>query len=104
MELLEDALVDSAEALTDEVKAAKVLATVLPDIELRKISQVFSPVGEPWLRGLVRHAKFMDLLQLKKKANIPVKDGARLIGVPDPLGVLRDGQIYCAIKVRAFSS
>ena len=99
MELLEEALRDTTEALTDEVSAAKVLAAVLPDLELRKLSGGFSPVGEPWLRSLVRFAKFLDLQQLKKKANIPVKQGARLIGVPDPSRVLRDGQICCNVKV-----
>ena len=99
MDLLEEALRDTAEALTDEVSAVQVLVTVLPDLQLRKMSRVFSPVNEPWLRSLVRFTKFLDLQQLKKKANIPVKLGARLIGVPDPLGVLRDGQVYCAIQV-----
>jgi hypothetical protein len=37
--------------------------------------------------------------QLKEKANIPVEKGIRLFGAPDPKGLLKDNEIYCAIKV-----
>jgi hypothetical protein len=38
-------------------------------------------------------------MEMKNKAKIPIVKGTRLIGVPDPVGVLREGQVYCAVKV-----
>jgi len=41
----------------------------------------------------------LDVKQLKERANIPVEKATRLFGAPDPTGLLRDGEVYCAIQV-----
>jgi RNA dependent RNA polymerase len=48
---------------------------------------------------LIRLTFCLDLMEIKNKAKIPIVKGTRLIGVPDPVGVLREGQVYCAVKV-----
>jgi hypothetical protein len=41
----------------------------------------------------------LDVQQLKRKANIPVEQGVRVFGAPDPIGILKEGQVYLNIQV-----
>lgn len=84
--------------LTDPNEGQRVLKLLLPFLPIAKISQLCNLIAEPWWLNLLRLSYVCDAHQLKK-GHVPLAAAARLMGVPDPIGVLREGEIYCVIKV-----
>lgn len=84
--------------LTDPNEGQRVLKLLLPFLPIAKISQLCNLIAEPWWLNLLRLSYVCDAHQLKK-GHVPLAEAARLMGVPDPIGVLREGEIYCVIKV-----
>lgn len=93
------ALKSFLERLHDPVKALEALQTHMPSSKLRNVADTFNILDQSWWLKLVMMTYLLDVQHMKSKANIPVEQGARVFGAPDPKGVLREGQVYCAIMV-----
>jgi len=54
--------------------------------------------NEPHFQRLLQHMYDYNVRQLRSKTQIPVQEGALLMGIPDPLGILNDGEIFIQIQ------
>jgi hypothetical protein len=79
--------------------AGVALSTFLPNVKIWKIGESFNFLEQSWWLRLLVMTYMLDVKQLKERANIPVEKATRLFGAPDPTGLLRDGEVYCAIQV-----
>jgi hypothetical protein len=95
--LQESALQIFLERLSSPSAAANALSTFLPDTW--KFGQVFNFLEQSWWQRLLVMTYMLDVKQLKEKANVPVEKATRLFGAPDPMGLLQDGEVYCAVQV-----
>jgi hypothetical protein len=53
---------------------------------------------EPLWQSLLRRICDQDTMFLRSKTHIPVKQGCLLMGAPDPLALLEDGQMFLRIR------
>jgi len=53
---------------------------------------------EPYFKGLVETLRYRAYMHLKTKSNILVKKAARLLGVLDELGLLKEDEIFLAVS------
>ena len=55
---------------------------------------IFTIPQEPIFGQILSNMVLGQVMRLKKKARIKISDGIVLIGVPDPLGLLEEGEIF----------
>ena len=53
---------------------------------------------EPYFEGIVKTLRYRAYMHLKTKCNILVKKAARLLGVLDEEGILKEDEIYLAVS------
>ena len=59
-----------------------------------KTSQYFDILTEPYFISLLRCIYTYNIKNLIKRFHIPMKNGCLLMGIPDPIGVLEDGEVF----------
>ena len=69
----------------------------------RETSRHFDILSEPYYLSLLRCIYTFNIRVLINRARLPVKGGCLLMGIPDPVGVLRDGEIFVQIQETAES-
>ena len=53
---------------------------------------------EPIYAQILSNMKLGQAMRLKNKARIKLREGCVLIGVPDPKGVLEEGEIFVQVE------
>ena len=89
------------ELLLDEEKARLQLRSSLSFVatkELYSDSIDFKLLSDPFFFELLQQIYISKTRSLRRKAHIPVEQACLLVGVPDPKGVLKDGEIFIKIK------
>eukprot|EP00961_Rhodomonas_salina_P037032 497928-Rhodomonas_salina.1 len=80
-----------------EARAA--LARHLPRSDVDSlISERLDPLAEPYWRSLLQTIHRREIRNIRSKTHIPVEQGRLLMGIPDPLGVLGPGEVFCRIQ------
>ena len=85
---------------TDSELAGKELTTNLANYSKPTIEH-FDILNEPYFLSLLRCIYAYKVNSLVQKFRIPVKDGCLLMGIPDPIGVLRDGEVYIRFQIES---
>ena len=99
VDLVDDALKGSVEILLNSSAAQRTLAKFLPDgMTAKLISCGVNLLTEPLWLSLLRRIYDQETFTLRTKTHIPLKQGCLLMGAPDPLGLLKDGQIFARIR------
>ena len=62
------------------------------------VGERFALTLEPYWFSLLVHSYHLEALRIQEKANIPVEKGCRLMGISDPFGTLRDGEVFLKIE------
>ena len=68
------------------------------------ISEQFDILSEPYFTSLLRCIYTHNVKRMTKRFHIPMEDGCLLMGIPDPIGVLADGQVYITYRKSSDSS
>ncbi|CAK0821156.1 unnamed protein product [Prorocentrum cordatum] len=103
IERQEAALRDAAGMFVDEERAAAELADAVP-LEwralVREAQARMSILVEPFWLSMLSRIYRLRVRDLATKARIPLphSDAALLLGVPDPCGVLRDGEAFVQVE------
>ena len=84
----------------DSVLADKELFTNLATY-FKPTTEHFDILNEPYFLSLLRCIYTYKVNNLVRKFRIPVKDGCLLMGIPDPIGVLRDGEVYIHYQIES---
>ena len=99
VDLVDDALEGSVEILLKQSAAKLALEKFFPDGMIEKLtSSGVNLLTEPLWLSLLRRIYDQETLSLRRKTHIPLKKGCLLMGAPDPLGLLQDGQIFARIR------
>lgn len=53
--------------------------------------------NEPFIHGIIKTLKTRGFQQLRKRSNIMIEKSARLMGVIDEYGILKEDEIYAAL-------
>ena len=62
------------------------------------INAGFDSSNEPYLTGIMQTLKYRAYMHLKTKSNILVKKAARLLGVLDEYGILKEDEIFISVS------
>eukprot|EP01036_Dinobryon_divergens_P031105 gene31105-40450_t len=99
VDLVDDALKGSVEILLSQSAAQRTLEKFFSDGTIEKLaSSGVNLLAEPLWLSLLRRIYDQETLSLRMKTHIPLKQGCLLMGAPDPLGLLQDGQIFARIR------
>ena len=88
-----DVLEVQAKLLTDNDIASYHLSSHLPNYSKDTASYV-DILSEPFFLSLLRCIYTFNIGNLIKKFHIPLRQGCLLMGIPDPIGVLGDGEVF----------
>jgi RNA-dependent RNA polymerase len=102
---LPNVLVEKQEAFLEEAAlfleystdAARELSKFVEPKELERIKAAFDLVTEPHFFRLLRSCHRIGVSDLCKRANLPIKDGCLVLGIPDYSGRLATDQIFLKI-------
>jgi RNA-dependent RNA polymerase len=102
MQKMETVLQDEANMFVDTGCASRELQAALPYtlwryFEVAKKHNVDVLQDPFWVSILQTRYRFK-LQSLVEKTRIPVADGALLLGIPDPLGILQEGEIFVHLE------
>ena len=95
--LYSEALIKFARIFTDTKYAQEELESHLPDyIKRSSVLQPIDALCEPFFLTVLRCIYTHNIKNLIEKVHIPipVEDGCLLMGIPDPIGVLGDGEVF----------
>ena len=62
------------------------------------ISEQFDILSEPYFISLLRCIYTHSVKRVAKRFHIPMEHGCILMGIPDPMGVLENGQVYVTYR------
>jgi len=79
-------------------QAENALTIALSKGNILQVISRFNVLEESWWLKIVRFTYLLDVKLLREKTKIPIIEGCRLIGAPDPSGLLKNNQVYCSIK------
>ena len=91
--VFKESLEMNARLFTDKSLANKQLALHLYGYS-RNTADRIDILSEPYYLSLLRCTYTYNIKNLIKKFHIPVTHGCLLMGIPDPVGVLEDGEVY----------
>ncbi|KAI6655757.1 RNA-dependent RNA polymerase 1-like [Oopsacas minuta] len=66
----------------------------------KETSKYFDILCEPYFISLLRCIYAHNVNNLSKRFHIPMENGCILMGIPDPIGVLEDGEVYITYEER----
>ena len=91
--IFKQTLEHNANLFTDLEIANYALTSQFPNYP-QKASEYFDILSEPYFISLLRCIYTFNIKNLMKRYHIPMKKGCLLMGIPDPIGVLEDGEVY----------
>ena len=91
--LFQQSLENNARTFTDKTLANSQLVLHLHGYSHNTADRI-DILSEPYFLSLLRCIYTYNIKNLIKKFHIPVTDGCLLMGIPDPMGVLEDGEVY----------
>ena len=91
--LFENNLEDHAQLFKIEQKANSNLMSFFPNYSNRTPSH-FDILSEPFLLSLLRCVYTHDIKTLISRFHFRLEEGCILMGIPDPIGVLKDGEVF----------
>jgi hypothetical protein len=91
-------LEEAAQFLEDSGDAVRELSKHIEPQELELIKNSFDLVSEPHFFRLLRTCHRIGVSDLCKRANIPVKEGCLVMGIPDYSGQLKTNQVFLKIS------
>lgn len=90
-------LEEAAQFLEHSSDAARELTKFMQPKELEELKACFDLVAEPHFFRLLRTCHRIGVSDLCKRANLPIKDGCLVLGIPDYSGLLTTDQIFLKI-------
>ncbi|KAJ9449448.1 hypothetical protein DIPPA_03987 [Diplonema papillatum] len=100
-ELLEQELEGLRELLFDDVRAFETLRPVLNQLPVDRLREAGVHLfRDPFFADVLRCVYRSRVNLLRTKTRVPVPDGRHLLGIPDPTGVLHDGEVYASVRRR----
>ena len=91
--IFKQTLENNAKLFTNLDIAVTAIAYHFPNYP-RKASEHFDIHSEPYFLSLLRCIYTYRINNLIKKFHIPIMNGCLLMGIPDPIGVLEDGEVF----------
>ena len=99
MNYQEKALVTFANIFIDGGAAREALINHMPKFFINALkSHNFNIIEEKYWFKILQGIYRLQVNLLKSKTNIPIDKGCVLIGVPDPAGVLEEGEVFVQLK------